>query len=96
MKTLALVLLSTMLITGCKSRSVLSDSKEVKVTRDAAKSECREIGKLTGKAHTSKGTQEQALEDLKREAANKGANFVTVKEYSSYGTAVTGIAYECP
>ena len=42
-----------------------------------------------------KGTQEQALGDLKREAANKGANYVMVKQYSDLGTSVTGIAYEC-
>lgn len=81
---------------GCSSRSVLPDAKEVKVSRDEAGKKCREIGKITGTTSSTKGTQEQALEDLKREAANKGANYVMVKEYSSYGTSVTGIAYECP
>lgn len=88
-------LATLLLIAGCKSRSVLSDSKEVKVSRDAADKDCREIGKITGSTPSVKGTQEQALEDLKKEAANKGANYVMVKEYSSYGTTVTGIAYEC-
>ena len=54
------------------------------------------MGKISGRANSSKGTQEQALEDLKREAANKGANYVVVKQYSDLGTAVTGMAYECP
>ena len=92
-----LIALSALIVfTGCASRSVLSDSKEVKVSRDEAGKKCREIGKITGTTNSTKGTQEQALEDLKREAANKGANYVMVKEYSSYGTTVTGIAYECP
>ena len=43
-----------------------------------------------------KGTAEDALNDMKKEAANKGANYLQIKEYSSYGTAVTGIAFKCP
>ncbi len=81
---------------GCKSRSVLPDVGEVKVSREAAHKDCREIGKITGTTSSVKGTEAQALADLKKEAANKGANYVVVKEYSSYGTSVTGIAYECP
>lgn len=83
-------------VSGCKSRSVLPDAKEVKVSREDADKDCKEIGTITGTTGSTKGTQEQALEDLKREAANKGANYVVVKQYSSYGTSVTGIAYECP
>lgn len=81
---------------GCRSRSLLADSKDVQVGRVEAAENCHEIGKLTGTTSSAKGTQEQALEDLKKEAANKGANYVHVKEYSAAGTAVTGIAYDCP
>lgn len=91
-----IVLLSVVLLSGCASRSVLPDTKEVKVSREAADKDCREVGAITGTTASVKGTQEQALEDLKKEAANKGANYVVVKEYSSYGTSVTGVAYECP
>ena len=91
-----LAALCLMLVSACSSRSVLSDGKEVKVSRDDADKNCKEIGKITGTTRSHKGTQEQALEDLKQEAANKGANYVVVKEYSAYGTSVTGIAYECP
>jgi hypothetical protein len=85
---------SVLTVLGCASRSVLSDPDEVKVSREEPK-DCQEIGKITGNSQSTKGTQEQALEDLKREAANKGANYVVVKQYSDYGTAVTGIAYNC-
>lgn len=87
---------AVIMLAGCSSRSVLPDADEVKVSRDTAAKKCREIGKITGTTSSAKGTQEQALADLKKEAANKGANYVMVKEYSSYGTGVTGIAYECP
>lgn len=92
-----LILVPLLLVLGaCAHRSVLPDAKEVKVTRDAPAKDCREIGTVTGQVGTAKGTPEQALADLKQEAANKGANFVSIKQYSSYGTAVTGVAYECP
>lgn len=91
----SVLFLAALLIAGCKSRSVLPDDKEVKVSRAAADKDCREIGPITGTVASAKGTQGQALADLKKEAANKGANYVMVKEYSAYGTSVTGIAYEC-
>lgn len=83
-------------LSACKSRSVLPDTREVKVSRDTAGSDCREIGPINGTTASVKGTPEQALEDLKKEAANKGANYVRIKQYSAYGTSVVGIAYECP
>src|SRR5438128_247839 len=96
LKLIFLPLILILTIAGCASRSVLADAKEVKVSRDEPSSKCKEIGKLTGNASSTKGTQEEALADLKKEAANKGANYVVVKQYSTYGTAVTGIGYECP
>ena len=94
---LRLLLLASALLVfaGCKSRSVLSDAESVKVSRDAAGKDCKELGTIMGRTGSAKGTQEEALADLKQEAANKGANYVMVREYSSYGTSVTGVAYEC-
>ncbi|NJL25356.1 MAG: DUF4156 domain-containing protein [Calothrix sp. SM1_5_4] len=77
-------------------RSVLPEVKEVKVGREPAGDECKEIGPINGTVADVKATREQALEDLKKEAANKGANYVMIKQYSAYGTSVVGIAYECP
>ena len=94
--TRALFLILCLSLAACASRSVLPEVKEVKVSRDEPSAKCKEVGKLTGNSPDVHGTQEQALNDLKREAANKGANYVVVKQYSDYGTAVTGIAYECP
>jgi hypothetical protein len=91
-----LLVLACLTLAACASHSVLPDAKAVKVSRDEPSNKCREIGKLTGTTGSAKGTREDALEDLKREAANKGANYVAVKQYSDYGTAVTGVAYECP
>jgi uncharacterized protein YbjQ (UPF0145 family) len=90
------VTLAVLALSGCRSRSLLADAKDVQASREAAGKDCREIGTITGTTISAKGSQEEALEDMKKEAANKGANYVQVKEYSSMGTSVKGIAYECP
>lgn len=91
-------LIATLLLfTACAhQRSVLPDVKEVKVGREAAGDDCKELGPINGTTSTAQGTREQALADLKREAANKGANYVMIKQYSAYGTSVVGVGYECP
>jgi hypothetical protein len=88
--------LMVLTVAGCRSRSLLADAKDVQVSREEAGKDCHEIGMLTGTTNSVKGTQQQALDDLKKEAADKGANYVQVKEYSALGTSVTGYAYECP
>ena len=74
----------------------MPDSKEVEVSRKAADEDCKDMGLITGTTTSIKGTKEDALADLKQTAANKGANYVVVKQYSAQGTSVTGLAYECP
>ena len=90
-----LILSAILFLAGCASRSVTPEVKEVKVSREAADKDCVEIGKITGTTMSRKATAEDALNDLKKEAANKGANYVMVKQYSDTQTSVTGIAYEC-
>ena len=94
-KTISLVIFS-LLLGACSSRSVTPDTKEVKVSREDADKDCKELGKITGTTLSAKGTAEEALADLKQEAANKGANYVVIKQYSANQTSVTGVAYECP
>ena len=91
-----LLVLFVLILTACSSKPVIMTAADVKVSREDAKSSCKPLGKLTGTTMSARGTQEQALDDLKKEAANKGANYVVIKEFSDYGTGVTGIAYDCP
>lgn len=93
---LSMLILSLFLLGGCSSQSVLPDSEEVTTSRKPADEDCKKIGTITGTVGSAKGTREQALADLKQEAANKGANYVQVKQYSDAGTTVTGEAYHCP
>lgn len=95
MKYSAALILMTSLC-ACSSRSVMPDKEEVTVSREAADEDCRSMGEIMGRSSLVTATREDVLEDLKQTAANKGANYVVVKQYSAQGTAVTGTAYECP
>ncbi len=81
---------------GCGSHPIKPEGENVKITRDEADEDCREIGPVEGRNTSVKGTFEQALEDLKIDAARKGANFVKIGATSGTGTAVHGVAYFCP
>lgn len=98
LKALKLSLVATLLmgLSACSSRSVMPDAEDVKISREKPDDDCKELGKITGTTSSVKGTREQALADLTQTAADKGANYVMVKQYSAQGTAVTGVAYECP
>ena len=83
-------------IMGCASMSNLPVEENVKVTLQDADKDCTFISKVEGRSNSKVPKQDEALQDLKQEAANKGANYLVVKEYSGLGTAVTGLAYKCP
>lgn len=91
-----LLILAAFALSACSSRPVTPDTEAIKVSREAPGKDCKEMGKITGTTMSVKGTADEALADLKKEAANKGANYVVVKQFSDNQTAVTGIAYECP
>lgn len=81
---------------GCSSAPILAKDIEVKVSREAPSSECQTVGVVQGQTMTSQGDQAEALADLKKEAALRGANFVQIEQFSGYGGAVNGTAYFCP
>jgi hypothetical protein len=89
------LLISLGLAFGCAHESLTPEVSNVKAGREKPKGDCVELSTVTGSTSTVHGTPEQALEDLKKETANKGGNYVRVDQYSSYGTAVTGTAYRC-
>ncbi len=85
------------LTTACSSRSVTPDTEELTVKREAPTNEkCENLGTITGTTMSAKGKPEDALEDMKKSAAAKNANYVWVQQYSDAGTSVTGLAYSCP
>jgi uncharacterized protein YbjQ (UPF0145 family) len=91
----ALLLLLAFLV-GCSSKPVEMKSNDVKVSRDIPAKDCKLIGNVKGTVQGLKPNLELAIEDMKKEAADKGANYVQMESQSSYGTAVAGEAYDCP
>ena len=91
-----LILISLLALTSCSSKPVIMNNDDVKVSREAADTNCKNLGKITGSSLEVNATREQVLEDLKKTATAKGANYVVVKQFSDNGGQVTGIAYDCP
>jgi hypothetical protein len=80
---------------SCSSQPVIPEGENVKVSREAPGENCINLGPVTGTVRGTKPDVEKAIEDMKQEAANKGANYVKMETASSYGTSVRGTAYDC-
>lgn len=84
-----------MLLSACSSHPIKPEADNVKVSRDEADKDCKEIGEVQGRVKNVNGKFEEALEDLKLDAARKGANFVQIKQTGALGQSVSGTAYFC-
>jgi hypothetical protein len=91
-----LILIAAFVFVGCSSKSLTPEPKEVKMSRESANSECKELGRVTGTTMTAQGTSKEALDDMQNDAAKRGANYVKIEQYSGSGTSVVGVAYLCP
>ncbi|MCB0377754.1 MAG: DUF4156 domain-containing protein [Bdellovibrionales bacterium] len=96
MKKLIPFFIFALLFAACSSAPpVKPESKNVEVSRDPADEDCKDLGPVEGRDASTKGTFENALEDLKKDAAMKGANYVQIKQTGAMGTSVRGTAYLC-
>lgn len=99
MKYFLLIALATAfawMTVSCSSAPIKPAAENVEVKREAPNLEdCREVGPVQGTVKTKSGTFEQALEDMKLDAARKGANFVHMEQTSAYGSSTRGTAYFC-
>jgi hypothetical protein len=97
-KFLALTALATSatLATGCSSRPIVPEGKNITLKREDPDKDCRELGKVQGIVRSHSQTVEQAIEDMKLDAARKGANYVRMESTSAFGTSVSGTAFVCP
>lgn len=96
MKFMFTAVVAVFALSACGSHPIKPSGEDVKISRNDADAECREIGPVEGRNQSVKGTFETALEDLKLDASRQGANFVKIEQTSGTGTAVRGIAYFCP
>jgi hypothetical protein len=83
-------------LSACTSQPIIPDAKNIKLARENPSPKCVEIGKVQGSVSSVHGTIEQAIEDMKLDAARKGANYVRMESTSAYGTSASGTAFQCP
>lgn len=84
------------LFTACSSQPIIPEAKNIKLSRENPSAKCVEIGRVQGSVTSAHGSIEQAIEDMKLDAARKGANYVRMEATSAYGTSASGTAYQCP
>jgi hypothetical protein len=90
------VTLSALALGACSSQAIKPEAKNISVTREAVSEKCISLGLVEGRTISIKGTFEDALENLKLDAARKGATHVKIEATSAMGSAVRGEAYQCP
>ena len=91
-----LILSGLFLFVACSSAPPIKpDVENLKVSREPADKSCKEIGPVEGRTDSVKGSFEEALENLKQDAAGKGANYVQIRQSGAMGTSVRGVAYLC-
>ena len=88
-------LVLSLLVVSCSSKPIVPAGENVKVSRAEPSKDCKNLGPVRGSVMGTKPNVEKAIENMKQEAANKGANYVKMETASDYGTAVRGTAYDC-
>ena len=86
-----LLLILIFLITGCQSRPY----DHVQVGPSYPAGACREIGQVIGNAATRENAREQAINDMRYNAAKLDGDYVRLVAVSAHGSAARGVAYRC-
>lgn len=97
MKNTFLLVPALLFLSACGSQPIIPTKEDVNVTREdlSKNSSCENLGTASGKSMHTTGGKDQALEDLKEQAANKGATDIQVHQFSDMGTSVTGTLFKC-
>ena len=85
----------TLMSAACTHQPIVPEARNVKIQRENPSGDCKEIGPVTGKVKTMSGSIEQAIDDMKLDAARKGANYVRMESTGAMGTSASGTAYNC-
>lgn len=108
MRGAALIGFCSLLLLGCETTALHSHSENVRIRWDASVQleKCTEKGVVIGSEGSwysfwfisNKALTGGALNDLKNQAAKRGANTVDLYSPQDFGTSVTlmGNAYDCP
>ena len=83
-------------LTACgHSHAIKPDSGNVKVSRQAPGSNCKDLGVVTGRVKNQNGSFEEAIRDMQLDTARLGGNYVQMGVTGGQGQSVNGRAYEC-
>ncbi len=102
MKTLKMCLITLLSLgaalgqSACSHQALIPEARNVKIARENPPGDCQELGTVHGVVKTSAGSIEQAIDDMKLDAARKGANYVRMEATGAMGTSTSGTAYKCP
>lgn len=94
MKKMLFLLL--LFLSACTSHQILPEKINVQVSRDEPAKNCKPLGLVQGRSTKVNGTSEEALIDLKKDAALKGANYVVYETMGAFGGYMRGQGYYCP
>lgn len=81
---------------ACSSKPIVPEAENVILQREDVDPACQNLGPLEGRNADLRGDVEKALEDLRLEAARKGATHVRLETTSGLGNAARGTAFRCP
>lgn len=90
------VLCTACVLASCSSQPIVPSADNIKIKREDPDKACENLGAIEGRNNDLKGNIEKAIEDLKKEAAYKGANYVRMEVTSGLGNSVRGTAFKCP
>lgn len=94
-KFLSLIIVVASLI-SCSTTSIVPNADKLTISRENPPEICKNLGRVQGRTIGTSPNLEAAIEDMKKDAAFKGSNYIVMETASGYETAVSGTAYYCP
>lgn len=91
----ALLALSFVTMSCSNTPPVKPTGSSVKVSRAAPPEDCKDLGSVNGRVKNISSPFEEALEDMKNDAARMGANYVQMGATGNLGQSITGRAFVC-
>lgn len=91
-----ILIASSLLLASCSTTPIVPRGDSITISRENPPEICKNLGRVQGRTVGTAPNLEAAVEDMKKDAAFKGANYVVMETASGYETAVAGTAFYCP
>jgi len=90
-----LSILAILNLGACASDPKRPDGSNVRVSSENPPKDCDQLDQVVGTSATTGNAYNNALADIKKEAASKMGNYVKIVAVSAHGSAIRGMAYRC-